>query len=86
MEPQEPINPETICELINYLRDPEFRVSFVRDPAAALSGRGMAPEALPEKLFHQLAELTAPELRLLGDLADSFADYEMPEGGWPCLL
>ncbi|MGH4008053.1 MAG: hypothetical protein ACRDTH_07820 [Pseudonocardiaceae bacterium] len=86
MEPQEPINPEPICELINSLRDPEFRRSFLRDPTEALSRRGFDAAALPEDLLHQLSELTAPELRLLGELADTFAGYPVPEGGWPCAL
>lgn len=82
MEPQEPINPEAIYQLINSLRDPEFRGSFLRDPDEALSRSGIARAALPDDLFHQVAELTGPELRLLGDLADTFAGYPTPVGGW----
>lgn len=86
MEPQEPINPELICKVINSLRDPEFRASFLRDPAETLSRREIDRAALPEQFFHRLAELTGPELRLLGELADTFADWRVPEDGWPCLL
>lgn len=86
MEPQEPINTEAIHALINSLRDPEFRGSFLRDPDEALSRSGIARAELPDDLFHQLAELTGPELRLLGDLADTFAGYRTPEGVWPTAL
>lgn len=82
MEPQEPINVEAINELLDSLRDPEFRSSFLRDPLEALSRRGIAREAVPDDLFYQLAELTGPELRLLGDMADTFVGYPTPEGGW----
>lgn len=82
MEPQEPINPEAINALIKALRDPEFRGSFLRDPDESLARRGIARADLPDDLFHQLAELTGPELRLLGDLADTFAGYPTPPGGW----
>ena len=86
MEPQEPIDSEAIVKLINSLREPEFRASFLKDPQTTLSRNEISRESIPDRLFHRLTELTAPELRLLGELADTFASFPTPEGGWPMCL
>ena len=82
----EQVNADAVCLMIQALRDPEFRSAFSTDPGEALPRRGLVPIDLPETVLRQLAELTESELRLLGELADTFADWVRPDGGWPCLL